>query len=119
MNLRLLLLPAGAIAAGTAWWFGRDRAKHGGAVTKPEARGRADAPNDLTRIKGIGPALAAKLNAQGVTRYEHIACMTPADIDRIEAALKFKGRMARDQWIEQATMLADGKVASHRERFLN
>jgi predicted flap endonuclease-1-like 5' DNA nuclease len=63
---------------------------------------------ELTRIRGIDAALAAALGRLGVTRYEQIAAWMRGDLDRIEQALGQKGRVNRDNWIEQAQILAKG-----------
>ncbi|TNE29351.1 MAG: hypothetical protein EP350_09845, partial [Alphaproteobacteria bacterium] len=50
--------------------------------------------DDLTRIKGLGPKIAALLNGCGVTRYAQIAEWDDAEIDRIDAQLdRFQGRI--------------------------
>jgi predicted flap endonuclease-1-like 5' DNA nuclease len=64
---------------------------------------------DLTRIKGLGPKIAALLGAAGITRFAQIAAWEEADIARIDAQLgRFSGRITRDQWVEQARLLAAG-----------
>lgn len=65
--------------------------------TAPE--GDAD---DLKKISGVGPALEGKLNALGITRFSQIAAFTPEDIEKVDAVLNFKGRIERDNWIQQA-----------------
>lgn len=81
------------------------------------ARGTADG-DDLTRIKGLGPKLAATLGELGVTRFEQIAGWSEDDIDRIDAQLgRFQGRIRRDSWIEQAGLLASGNDAEFESRF--
>lgn len=61
------------------------------------------AADDLTRIRGIGPKLAAMLDGLGVRRFEQIAGWSEADVVRIDARLGgFRGRAARDGWVEQA-----------------
>lgn len=73
---------------------------------------------DLTRIKGLGPKLANMLQELGVTRIEQIAAWTDADIDRIDAQLgRFQGRIRRDEWVEQARLLASGDEANFNARF--
>ncbi|MCP5126168.1 MAG: hypothetical protein H6973_11235 [Gammaproteobacteria bacterium] len=59
-------------------------------------------PDDLKLISGIGPALEKKLNACGISRYQELATLSDADIDRVEAAIKSFGRIRRDDWIGQA-----------------
>jgi small subunit ribosomal protein S2 len=71
--------------------------------TKPA--GKAD---DLKKIGGVGPALERKLNALGVTRYDQIAAFTDEEIEKVDAALATKGRIAGDDWVGQAKTLAAG-----------
>ena len=74
--------------------------------------------DDLTRIKGLGPKLAATLADLGVTRFDQIAAWTDADIDRIDSQLgRFEGRIRRDSWVEQAALLATGDSAAFEQRF--
>ena len=60
------------------------------------------AADDLTRIKGIGPVLKKKLNKIGITSFRQIADFTPADVERVNAVLDFRGRIEREAWVEQA-----------------
>ena len=69
---------------------------------------RTSLADDLKRIKGIGVLIEKKLNSLGVTTYEDIANWTSADIDRISQQLDFKGRVQRENWVEQARILAAG-----------
>jgi predicted flap endonuclease-1-like 5' DNA nuclease len=74
--------------------------------------------DDLTRIKGLGPKISAALRALGVTRYAEIAAWTDADVARIDAQLgAFAGRATRDNWIEQANLLAGGDTAAYEAKF--
>lgn len=61
--------------------------------------------DDLTRIKGIGKVIAAKLNALGVTTFRQIASFDAEDIQKVDAVLDFKGRIQREKWVEQAQNL--------------
>lgn len=62
----------------------------------------ATSPDDLTKIKGIGAVLQGKLNRLGITTFQQIADLTPAEVERINTALDFPGRIEREQWVEQA-----------------
>ncbi len=64
--------------------------------------------DDLKRIRGIGVLIEKKLNSLGITSYEQVANWTGADVDRISQLLDFKGRIERENWIEQARILASG-----------
>ncbi len=69
---------------------------------------RGSQPDDLKRIKGIGFQIEKKLNSLGVTSYEDIANWTGEDIERISQSLDFKGRIQRENWVEQARILSAG-----------
>lgn len=74
--------------------------------------------DDLTMLKGLGPKAAAQLNALGITRYAQIAAWTQADMAAIDARLgAFKGRIARDKWIEQAGYLTADDRAGFEAKF--
>ena len=74
--------------------------------------------DDLTRIKGLGPKLVALLGPLGVTSFAQIAAWDDAEIDRIDAQLgAFAGRIRRDNWVEQAKLLANGDTAAYEAKF--
>lgn len=66
---------------------------------------REGAPDDLTKIRGIGQKLEATLNSLGVYYYRQIADWTEADVAAMDAKLKFPGRINRDGWQAQARRL--------------
>ena len=68
----------------------------------------AQPAQDLTRIQGIDAALADALGKLGITRYEQIAAWMRRDIERVEQTLGQPGRANRENWIEQAQILAKG-----------
>lgn len=77
-----------------------------------------DAADDLTRLKGVGPKLAATLSALGYTRFAQIAALGPAEAEALDAQLgSFRGRLARDRWIEQAAFLAKGDIDGFEAAF--
>jgi predicted flap endonuclease-1-like 5' DNA nuclease len=69
---------------------------------------RGAQPDDLKRIKGIGFQIEKRLNSLGVMTYEDIANWTSEDIERISESLDFKGRIQRENWVEQARILSAG-----------
>ncbi len=69
-----------------------------------EARGGK--PDDLKKIKGVGPKLEGVLNGLGVYHFDQIAAWTPAEVAWVDQRLKFKGRIERDDWIGQAKTMA-------------
>ena len=75
------------------------------------ASGLAEGVNadDISLIGGIGPKLLKGLNDIGITTLAQIAAWSDSDVERIETELKQKGRVAREEWIEQAKELRAGK----------
>jgi branched-chain amino acid transport system ATP-binding protein len=77
------------------------------AKTKPTPAPKPPAePDDLTRIKGIGPVNQRKLGEHGVTTFAQVSSWKKADIVAAEAYLEFDGRIAREDWVGQAKKLA-------------
>jgi len=67
------------------------------------------APDDLSKIAGVGPKLVEKLNELGIYHFSQIAAWTPENIEWLDDHLKFKGRVDRDDWVGQARgFMADG-----------
>lgn len=79
------------------------------AAATPKKAKAAGFNDDIKLIGGVGPALEKKLAAQGVTSLKQIAEWTAADIERIDTELAFKGRIEREEWVEQAKDLIAGK----------
>lgn len=63
-------------------------------------------PNDdLTRIRGIGPRLAERLNLLGVARFDQIAALSTIEVRRLSVILGL-GRIIRARnWVWQAALL--------------
>lgn len=84
----------------------------------PSAPVAAGEPDDLRKIKGLGPKMLTLLNSLGVTRFEQIAGWTDADLDELDSKLgSFAGRPRRDNWVEQARLLAGGDTGAYEEKF--
>lgn len=65
------------------------------------------APDELTKLTGVGPQLEKRLNEGGVFHFWQIAAMTTDDAKKIDEELKLNGRIERDGWIKQAAELLD------------
>ena len=88
------------------------------AADAPLATTASAGADNLRLLKGVGPKLAALLTQLGITRFDQIAAWNEADIVRVDAQLgNFKGRIVRDNWIEQARLLASGDVAGFEAKF--
>ncbi len=62
--------------------------------------------DDLTRLVGVGPKLAASLGELGVTQFSQIAAWTPDELASYDQLLNLKGRADREAWIDQAKRFA-------------
>ncbi len=91
-------------------------ASPGAAAGSGAASGKSD---DISLIGGIGPKMQKTLADMGITTFAQIASWTDADIEKLEEAIKPKGRIQREEWVEQAKELMAGKAPrakSDRER---
>ncbi len=94
----------------------KDKAPAARPAAKPKA-GRKAAPksgkakpDDLKKIKGIGPVYEKMLHRLGYTTFEQVAGWTRADIDRMQEEMPgFDSRIESEDWIGQAAELAKGK----------
>lgn len=68
----------------------------------------ASGTDDLQRIRAIDADTSRRLNGIGIGTFEQIAHWTPADVNRVNQQLGLAGRVDREQWIEQAQILAMG-----------
>ena len=78
-------------------------------VAAPAPVAAATGADDISLIGGIGPKIYKALTDMGITTFAQVAAWTPADVERIETEIKQKGRVAREEWIEQANELIAGK----------
>lgn len=85
---------------------------------KPDIAPAFGESDDLTKINGIGPKLCALCNDLGVRRFDQIAAWDAGDVAKVDAHLgSFSGRIGRDNWVEQARLLADGQTDEWQSRF--
>ena len=56
------------------------------------------------------------LNSLGVYSYAQVANWTNEDIERTSQMLEFKGRIERENWVEQARILASGGHTEFSQR---
>ena len=75
-------------------------------------------PENLELIKGLGPKVNTLLKGLGVTSFAQVASWTAADVSEIDAQLgAFAGRITRDNWIDQAQLLAAGDVVGFEQKY--
>jgi NADH-quinone oxidoreductase subunit E len=69
---------------------------------------REGGPDDLQRIKGVGPVNEKHLHELGVFHFDQIASWVRTEIRWVGTYLSFPGRIDREQWVVQAAKLAAG-----------
>ena len=75
----------------------------------PARSAEAPAPDDLTRIEGIGPKISGLLQAAGITTFAQLAA---TDVSRLKQILTEAGLAALadpSTWAEQAKLAAAGE----------
>jgi len=83
----------------------------GATMTKPSllAAPRDGKPDDLKLIWGVAEKLEERMNKLGVWHFDQIAAWTPEEVAWFENEMPgFKGRIARDKWLDQCRKLATG-----------
>ena len=74
-------------------------------------------PDDLKQIKGVGPKLETLLHDMGFFHFDQIASWTAGEIAWVDENLTgFKGRVSRDNWVDQAKKLAAGEETEFSSR---
>ncbi len=90
-----------------------------GEGTRPAAlaQPREGGPDDLKKIKGVGPKLEELLHSLGFYHFDQIAAWTPAELGWVDENLEgFHGRASRDDWVGQAKILATGGETDFSQR---
>ena len=88
-------------------------------AVRPEALSgaRDEGADDLKMIKGVGPKLEIMLNELGFYHFDQIAGWNAAEVAWVNDNLAgFKGRVGRDDWVEQARKLASGQETEFSKR---
>lgn len=84
----------------------------------PKAAKATKGPDNLRLIKGLGPKLNTILNDLGVTRFDQIASLDAKAVAALDAKLgTFAGRITRDNFVDQAGLLAKGDVAGFEAKY--
>lgn len=73
------------------------------------AAAREGTPDNLQRISGVGPKNEKTLHSLGFFHFDQIAGWTAEEVAWVDDHLKFGGRIGREEWINQARLLAEGK----------
>ena len=100
-------VPAAGTAADSAA-PAEDSAKPAAAPTKLDGPRDGEA-DDLKQIKGVGPKMEQLLNSMGFYHFDQVGNWTDSEVAWVDDNLEgFKGRVSRDNWVDQAKLLAAG-----------
>lgn len=90
-----------------------------GKMDRPKgiAAARGNKPDKLQRISGIGPKNESILHTLGFFHFDQLAAWTTEQVTWVDDHLRFNGRIAREEWIKQAQLLADGKEAEFLKKY--
>jgi len=75
-----------------------------------------DQVDDLKQIKGVGQVLQDKLHNLGVYQFQQIADWTDEHVAWMDNFLSFTGRIDREEWRQQAKILAAGGTTEFAQR---
>ena len=89
-----------------------------GVDAPPNIPGPAGPPDNLQLMKGVGPKLAAQLNALGISRYDQLARLNENEVAMLDERMgAFRGRIARDRMVEQACYLERNDTDGFEAKF--
>jgi len=78
---------------------------------------RKSGADDLKMIKGVGPKLEKLLHNLGFFHFDQVAKWSAQEVAWVDENLEgFKGRVSRDNWVEQAITLASGGTTEFSKR---
>ena len=78
---------------------------------------RGGSPDPLQRISGVGPKIESRLHDLGIFHFDQIAAWSEEQERWVDGYLKFKGRIGRDEWVQQARLLAEGREEEFASRY--
>lgn len=84
--------------------------------TTGQASVAANIADDLECIQGIDPGTHQRLAGIGISTFAEIAEWTASEVAGVEALLDQEGRVARENWIEQAKLLSAGTPTQYSEQ---
>ncbi len=85
------------------------QAEAGETPAEADTEEAANVVDDVSLISGVGPVLQQKLAEAGITSLKQIAELSEDAAKELDDKLELRGRIVRDEWVEQARELLAGK----------
>ena len=63
------------------------------------------APDDLTKLRGVGSVMRTKLHTAGIHTFRQLALLSESELTTLDQTLNLKGRATRENWQQQASSL--------------
>ena len=73
-------------------------------------------PDNLKKIRGIGPQNERRLHGLGIWHFSQIAAWNEDNVKWVGSYLAFAGRIDREKWVAQARDLAAGRDTEFSRR---
>ncbi|MGJ8570817.1 MAG: NADH-quinone oxidoreductase subunit E [Hoeflea sp.] len=80
---------------------------------RPAGISRPAEPDNLKMISGVGPKIEGILHSLGIYTFAQVASWKKAEREWVDGYLRFKGRIEREDWLNQAKALAKGGEAEY------
>ena len=93
-----------------------DEARHAGRRPYGLAAPLGGQPDDLKRIRGIGPQNEGRLHGLGIWHFTQIRAWSEENVKWVGSYLAFAGRIDREKWVDQARELAAGHETEFSRR---
>jgi predicted flap endonuclease-1-like 5' DNA nuclease len=93
-----------------------DEARHAGRRPYGLASPLGGQPDNLKRIRGIGPQNEGRLHGLGIWHFTQIRAWSEENIKWVGSYLAFSGRIDREKWVDQARELAAGHETEFSRR---
>lgn len=82
-------------------------------ANRPAGIPRPAEPDNLKMISGVGPKIEGILHSLGIYTFAQVAAWTADEREWVDGYLRFKGRIEREDWLNQAKALAKGGEAEY------
>jgi predicted flap endonuclease-1-like 5' DNA nuclease len=80
-------------------------------IREPLAAATTSTPDDLSRLKGIGPKISTALKAAGITTFAQLAERSATEVEQIVRNADVKSVIHPENWIADAKKVVAGDTS--------